>query len=432
MLGPAAADERWASGAHRIPNHPEEEPTGRAGFDSRPVVTKRRGKYSVPAMPPTDRTAMTAGTESVEREMPSAATDTRIIDLDFHLNPDPEILLTYVEDETVAEKLTTEFGMAPLGGKWDAAYAINEGNEGLFTQGRAETAEDVHRAAAQYAIDDPIVNPGINNTPTQHHPVLKNAIARAANDYLLDRIVPADLDCLLMVPQWDPAEAAREIRRVGGETGIVGAYGWFGPFNLWGETEFDPVFEALVEHDLPLVLHGSLSFWPQNTPIGDQMLTWTEILGLDWVVHAQVTAANLVMSGVFDSFPELDVILEEGGHWWLPFARYRLDEFYEMHPEDVSIVPRKYREEEAYLDRRPSEYFGDNLYVTTQPMALPERSSDARHLLELSMAGEAFIYSSDWPHQTFDPATWAFDNPAIDEDLRNRILHENAAAVLGI
>lgn len=367
-----------------------------------------------------------------ELEVPPEAFEKRIIDMDFHMNPSEEELISYVEDDRARDKLTTEFGMAPRAAKWDAAYAIKTGNEGLFTQGRAESPEDVYSAAEKFAIDDPIVNPGINNTPTQHHPILKNAIAQAANDWLLDTIVPEDMYCLMMLPQWDPEYAVEEIERVGDEKNVVGAYGWFGPFNLFGKPEHDQIFDVLVKHDLPLILHGSLSFWPQNTPIGDNMLTWTEMLGFDWPVHAQITTVNLIMNGVFDKYPDLNVVLQEGGHWWIPFLRYRMDEFYEMHPEDIQITPRKYEADEHYLERSPSEYLRDNMYVTTQPMAPPQRSADTKALLNLSMAEDTFLYSSDWPHQTIDPATWAFDNPAFDEKLQEAILHQNAAELLGI
>lgn len=375
---------------------------------------------------------MTTQRVGPESEMPAEAHEERIIDLDFHLSPPEDLLVEYVEDNRAREKLTTEFGMAPNKGKWDAAYAIESGEEGLFTQGRAQIANDVRTAAEKFAIDEPIVNIGINNTPTQHHPTLKNAIAQAANDFALEHVVSKDLYALMMVPQWDPKYAVKEIKRVGNKKGIVGAYGWFGPFGLFGETKFDPMFEVLEKYDLPLILHGSLSFWPQHTPVGDNMLTWTEVLGFDWPIHAQVNVVNMIMSGVFDKFPELNVVIEEGGHWWLPFVRYRLDEFYEMHPDDVQIHPRKHKAGERYLNRRPSEYLRDNIYVTTQPMAPPDRVSDTEQMLEQSMAEDTFLYSSDWPHQTLDPANWAFTNPAFDEGLRKAILHENAEELLGI
>jgi hypothetical protein len=122
-----------------------------------------------------------------EREVPAAAYEERIIDLDFHMNPPEETLIEYVEDEVAREKFeNVEYGMAHRKAKWDAAWAIPGGNEGLFTQGRAEVAADVKLAAGKFAIDDPLVNVGINNAPTQHNPVQKSAIAQADNDFALD------------------------------------------------------------------------------------------------------------------------------------------------------------------------------------------------------------------------------------------------------
>jgi predicted TIM-barrel fold metal-dependent hydrolase len=371
-------------------------------------------------------------TNTTAEEIPAAAREDRIIDLDFHLTPPTELLLEYIEDERLRQKLTTEFGIAPIGGKWDAAYATPQGEEGLYTQGRAEFAEDVRLAADKFAIDEPIVNAGINNMPAQHHPVLKNAVAGAANDFLRERIVPEDLYCLMMLPQWDIEYAVEEIERVGGEDGIVGAYGWFGPMAMFGNEKYDPIYEALTRHDLPLILHGSLAFWPQHTTVGDNMRTWTEVLGFDWPLHAMATAVNLIMTGTFDKFPELNVVLQEGGHWWVPFLRYRMDEFYEMHPEDIQITPRKFEADERYLHRKPSEYLRENMYVCTQPFSPPTSAKETEQLLDLSMAEDMFLYSSDWPHQTLDPATWAYRNRAVDERLKNKILHENAAELLGI
>jgi hypothetical protein len=51
-----------------------------------------------------------------------------------------------------------------------------------FTQGRAEYADDVREARAKFAIDDP----GVNTLNLRHHPLLKNAVCQAANDYMLE------------------------------------------------------------------------------------------------------------------------------------------------------------------------------------------------------------------------------------------------------
>jgi len=365
-------------------------------------------------------------------EVPDDAFDVEIIDMDFHVNPMEAALQEYVEDDVALDRLTTEFGMTPIPDKWDAAYAIEEGNEGLFTQGRAEYPEDVEEACECLAIDEAVVNAGINGLPQQHHPVLKNAVLQAGNDYMLDHFVDAGMATALSIPKWDPDCAMEELDRWGREDGVVAAYSWFDPREPWGHRKFEPVLEKLESLGLPLLLHGSLAFWPQHTYIGDNMLTWTEILGFDWPYHGMLTAINMVMSGVFDRFPDLNVVLQEAGHWWLPFVRYRMDEFYEMHPEDIKITPRKFETGDRYLDRSPSEYLRENLFVCTQPFALPRNAGDARDMLRLSLAEDTFLYSSDWPHQTLDPPTWFFTSSAFreDQELRDAVLHGNAASIL--
>jgi predicted TIM-barrel fold metal-dependent hydrolase len=367
-----------------------------------------------------------------DTEVPEEAFEDHIVDMDFHVNPMEEELLAYVEDDRALDKLTTEFGTTPVMGKWDAAYAIPSGEEGLFTQGRAEHAEDVKQACETIAVDDPIVNPGINNLPLQHHPVLKNAVAQAANDYMLDNFADEGVHTSMMVPKWDPEYAVEEVERVGDEDNIVAAYSWFDPKVPWGNEQFDPLFEKLVENDLPLLLHGSLAYWPQHSYVGDDMMTWTEILGFDWPIHGMVNAVNMIMRGVFDKFPDLNVVFQEAGHWWVPFMKYRMDEFYEMHPEDIEVTPRKMASGERYLDQTPSDYLRDNIYLCTQPFALPRNSGEARKMLELSMAEDMFIYSSDWPHQTLDPPTWFYTSNAFDEGMRESILSGNALDILNI
>jgi predicted TIM-barrel fold metal-dependent hydrolase len=200
----------------------------------------------------------------------------------------PDELVSYVDDDVLAEKLSTEFGPTPVVDKWDAADATEEGTEGLFTRGRAEYADDVREACAKFAIDDPTVDSGVNTPNLQHHPLLKNAVRQAANDSMLEQFADERMYTSILVPKWDPDYAVREIERVGGEDTVVAAYSWVDPKVPWGAEQLGPVFEALVDNDLPVLLHGSLAYWPQHSYTGDETLTWTEILGFDWPIHGIV------------------------------------------------------------------------------------------------------------------------------------------------
>jgi predicted TIM-barrel fold metal-dependent hydrolase len=78
-----------------------------------------------------------------------------------------------------------------------------------------------------------------------------------------------------------------------------------------------------------------------------------------------------------------------------------------------------------YLDADPGEYFFDNCYLSTQPIALPNQNK--RAMLKFCRAEETFMYSSDWPHHTIDPVNWVFDS-VIEDELRKQILQRNAEA----
>lgn len=355
-----------------------------------------------------------------------------IIDTDFHLNVTVEELLPYVEDDRVEDKLR-RLGHPPGTQHWTAAYATNEGGRGLDTQGAAHDGEDILEAKEEVGVDVPIVTSGLNYLPSTQNPRMKTAVCRAYNDYLLDKVVDVDdsILAMAMMPQWDPEAMLEEVDRMGDEDSIVGAYGWFGPYKPFGAPEYDPVFERLVELDMPLTLHGSGGYWPRYGPIGEGLRTWTEILGLGWSVHSIMHVANMIMTGVFDKYPDLRVLVQEGGVNWIPFVAYRMDEFYQDHPEDIQLTERMFDAEEAYLERLPSEYLFENFYFSTQPVTGPPNTKQHRQLLEMCHAEETLVFSSDWPHHTFDPPHWLYTKH-VDDDLRSRIFHETAEELFAL
>jgi predicted TIM-barrel fold metal-dependent hydrolase len=46
-------------------------------------------------------------------------------------------------------------------------------------------------------------------------------------------------------------------------------------------------------------------------------------------------------------------------------------------------------------------------------------------------AEETLVFSSDWPHHTFDTPNWLYTKH-IDDSLRNRIYYETAEEVFGL
>jgi predicted TIM-barrel fold metal-dependent hydrolase len=47
---------------------------------------------------------------------------------------------------------------------------------------------------------------------------------------------------------------------------------------------------------------------------------------------------DIIMTVVFDKFPELDVVIQEAGTHWIPYLAYRTDEYYQIDFEEVKLV----------------------------------------------------------------------------------------------
>lgn len=364
------------------------------------------------------------------------AYDEYVIDSDYHLHVPSEKLYEYVEDRALREKME-RWGPPPKGdgpNTMKTSYATEIERSGLHdrTHGVAINRDEIVESARELGIDVAIVEPGTHLPFEQagNYPELATALAKAYNDYVLDRVVDVDRGvwATLMVPHWDVEAGLAELDRLGDEPGFVAAQNYFTGEKLWGHTDFDPLLEKITDLDLPLFLHVAGG----SAPHSESWRTFTELIvgGLGYNLVANVV--NMVMTGVFDKYPELDVAFQEAGTNWLPYVAYRADEQYQTSPEDLALQERMRELDQEYLQRMPSEYMFDNLHVATQPITLPnmDRQRDVEAMLTACRAGETFMYSSDWPHVTVDPANWLFDDPSIDDELRAKILHETTEEVV--
>jgi predicted TIM-barrel fold metal-dependent hydrolase len=109
----------------------------------------------------------------------------------------------------------------------------------------------------------------------------------------------------------------------------------------------------------------------------------------------------------------------------MPEFKARADDYYLAHPGDIKLTERKLESGEHFLSKLPSEYFETNIRFSSQPVCFPRDPKHFKMLMELCNGEDMLLYSSDWPHATFDPLNWAFD-PAISEQGRKKILSENA------
>jgi predicted TIM-barrel fold metal-dependent hydrolase len=362
------------------------------------------------------------------RSVVEKAAQHQVIDTDFHLHVPIEHLYEYVDDGLIRRKL--EQGGPPrrtpikITGGYSTDADSNEEAHGI-----ASTSTEIRTQKEKMGVDTVVVQPG-THVPFQEGPptpVLNEALLRAYNTYLLEEVVDVDEGIFgtAVVSSWDPELGVAELERIGDHEAIVAAQNWLSPKHPWGHVDRDPIFEAITDLELPLMLHVGGA----PTEATDSIRTYAEFVVAGKTHGALVNVLNMIFTGVFDCFPDLDVIIGEGGTQWLPYIANVSDQFYQSNGDDLMLAERMYQADRRYLERMPSDYIFDNMYVTTQPIALPDSGRRAESMLGLCRAEETFMFSTDWPHLTMDLPNWVFENLGIDDRLRERILHETAEEV---
>lgn len=104
------------------------------------------------------------------------------------------------------------------------------------------------------------------------------------------------------------------------------------------------------------------------------------------VFEQMAACANMIVGGVFDRFPRLQVAYLESGSAWLPFWLDRMDEHLErLH----HLAPS--------LTMKPSDYFRRNCWISCDP---DERTLAATiDLIGIDLSGDdKIVWASDYPH----------------------------------
>lgn len=260
-------------------------------------------------------------------------------------------------------------------------------------------------------IQRPFTNP-------QPNPEFATALAAAWNGWIAETWLDAyNHDHVfkgsICVSTQDPAGAAREIDRWAGHPHFVQVVTDSASAAAYGQRRFDPIYEACQRLGLPFAMHagadgtGITSIPSSGYPT--HYIEWSTLHVLSYQTHL----VSMLVEGVFERFPELKVVLVEGGVSWLPALLWRLDTQY-----------GRFKKELPWLSRKPSEYIRDHVRFTSQPIERPEQDRHLLKMLELMDAEHILMFSSDYPHWDFDSPRLAF--PKLPEPLRSRIYHENA------
>lgn len=137
---------------------------------------------------------------------------------------------------------------------------------------------------------------------------------RAHNDAMAELVAghPERLLGAAALPMQDVDAAVLELERATSELGLVAAYtGTDWPLPL-DAAEYDPFYAALVRLNVPLFLHPASTggvAGPDDARLGRFDLT----LLLGYAYEETLAAATLVLGGVLDRHPDLDVCISHGG-----------------------------------------------------------------------------------------------------------------------
>jgi predicted TIM-barrel fold metal-dependent hydrolase len=246
------------------------------------------------------------------------------------------------------------------------------------------------------------------------HPDWAAALASAVNDWLIAEWLERDprLRATMVIPARDVKEMVKEIHRIGSHPGIVQVLLPVRNDQLWGQRQFFPLYEAIVEHDLVAGIHyGGTTDGPPSTT-GFPSWFIEEYSG-EWQAFAsQVT--SLVSEGVFQSVPQLRVSVLEGGFLWLPVWGWRMNKEW-----------KGLRREVPWLDRPPFDIIRDHFRFSVAPTDAGPRDMLAKTVSWLR-SDDLLMFATDYPHTHDDDISMLLD--VLPEPAQAKLMSENARA----
>lgn len=239
-------------------------------------------------------------------------------------------------------------------------------------------------------------------------------LARQVNDFLAAEMAqrPDRYGGFAHLALQDPAAAADELERCVTQLGMQGAMinGQTGGTYL-DDDRYAPFWERVSDLAVPVYIH------PNNPPERVHMYhEHPELWGpvWSWTVETATHALRLVFAGTFDRYPGAKLVLGHLGEC-LPYLMWRLDSRWEI----SNRGPMR-------LEKDPSAYFRNNIWVTTSGMC-----ADAPLRCALDMMGaDRVLFSVDYPFERASEAgDWIEQAPLSGEE-RAMVCHENALALL--
>ncbi len=341
-----------------------------------------------------------------------------VIDCDIHPNlKSPKALHPYLSERWRQHRDT--IGDGGFGGSYYPRANPNAARTDAWPPSGLPPGSDLDFTRYQlldaWDLDFGVLQPLLGAGALRNHDYAA-ALSRAINDWQIAEWLDPEprLRSGLVVPYEAPDLAVEEIERLGDHPGFVQVMLGIRTSEPIGRRKYWPMFEAAVAHDLPIGMHfGSQGGYP-ITGAGWPSMYLEDHAGMSTAFQAQVI--SLIYEGVFERFPDLKIVLIEGGFAWVPPLAWRLDAAW-----------RKLGAEVPDLRRAPSEYFAEHIWLTTQPMEEPQKPQHFVQILEHApWLQDRLMFSTDYPHWDFDAPNEALPKVKLPDGFAAKLMAENA------
>lgn len=244
-------------------------------------------------------------------------------------------------------------------------------------------------------------------------------LCKKANDTLAQYINehPDRFVGFATLPINEPKAAEEEFKRCVKELGFKGALIMGHPKSgFLDQDEYDVIFAVAEDLNDPIYLHPSpvqsdvyQAYYKGN--YSDVTAATFACFGYGWHVDVGIHAIHLVLSGVFDRHPNLNMII---GHWgeFVPFFLERMD--------DILFAD--------HLEHPISYYFKNNFYITPSGM-LTKPQFD---LVKAEVGVDRILYSADYPYVEPEKLGTFLDELDLTEEEKEKISYKNGAKLLGL